>query len=109
MPWGIGLTNGSIIIRILSQNMPLCFYPSIAPLQANIELRTIQHNQPSSPTPEPSSQGYTYVVVTHIATTQPTKQCKTTWLVWYYYRLKKTTPHHHTTPHHTTTPGLITI
>ena len=45
--------------------------------------------------------------LTQIATTQPTKQCKTTWLVWYYYRLKK--PHHTTTPHHHTTPGLITI
>ena len=62
IPVTLTLTNGSILIRLLSQNVPLCFFPSIAPLQPNIELRTIQTNQPSSPTPEPLSQGYTYVV-----------------------------------------------
>ena len=60
------LTNVAIMMRVLYRSAPLYYYPSIAPLQTNIELRTIQTNQPSSPAPEPSSQGYTYGVVTHI-------------------------------------------
>jgi hypothetical protein len=58
------LTNGLIMIRLISRNVSLYCFPSIAPLpvQPNIELRTVQSNQPSSPTPEPSSQGYTYAI-----------------------------------------------
>ena len=35
------------------------------------------------------SKEYWRLDILSIATTQPTKQCKTTWLVWYCYRLKK--------------------
>ena len=42
-------------------------------------------------------------ILLSIATTNKTKQFKTIFVVWYYYRLKKPTPPHHTTP------GLITF